>query len=680
MSANNSSKSKSLPQAILEFIVAFMRTLNSARLYASGHALLKKQTEQLYGKLQAAMGDETFLFMGYTGDALFMEGDFYKSKDASALKFIQFFHDLGISHMILDKEMDRQEIESFVSILAGARQGQGEEVVSTLSSEGIRYAKLGLMDYSVFSTIQSVASQMAHTGEDEAVWRQLILQPAAAGALHLSPEKAKQLRSLAENAEELKKLLLDMDSNIKDQKGEITVLQRGAVLGNFLENLGDTLEGVSEADKRGFAGRVFDVLNALDPSLKIHILGSTAPAAGGGKGGGVIDELFESMSDNHLVSLLVDAVKETGVRSTCFNNIFERAVEKHKDLGVLAALIRKEMEQRVKAGETGPFLQNLDQFLVQNQEVGELNRKYHDEIQALATSIQMQTPMVEDDEKKRLLDTLRPESLLKDRARLIVDLICHPQSAGQPALYASLPEGLEDVLNRLVDSREYSTVGRILRSLFLGLSDHPQEEILRKQLNSQFNSNRIREILSNLLEKCRTFKPEETAALNAVCYLFPEKAGMCLLDLQAESGEWESPRSRWIASALKGLGPVMTRVLNQRLPNATDGSLPGLLTLVSEIGDSGMAGAVEHYLDHQDHDIRLKVIMTLGSLKAERSVPGLSGILLQKSFVKTKKTKAIQAEAARALAGSATAEARKTLKAVASKGSGELKKLCRELL
>ena len=680
MSANSPSKENSLPQPIVEFIVAFMRTLNSARLYASGHSLLKKQTEQLYGKLQEAIGDSAFLFVGYAGDALFMEGNFYKSKDASVQKFIQFFHDLGISHMILDKQMGPQELESFVSILAGAQQGQGEEVVSTVSRENIRYAKLGLMDYSVFSTIQSVVSQMANTGEDEAVWRQLILQPAAVGSLNLSPEKAKQMRSLSENAAELKKLILDMDSNIKGKKTEITLLQRGAVLGNFLQNLGHTLEGVSESDKRGFAGRVLDVLDALDPSLKTHILGSVAPAWAGGKGGGVIDELFASMTDNHLISLLVDAVKETGLRSNCFNNIFERAVQKHRDLGLIVALIRKKIDQMVQAGETGPFLQNLDQFLVQKLEVEELNRRYHDEIQALATSIQMQTPMVEDDEKKRLLDTLSPDSLINDRARLIVDLICHPHPAGQSDMHATLPEELEDVLNRFLDSKDYSTVGRILRSLFLGLSDHPQEEILRKKLNSQFTSNRIREIISILLEKCRTFKPEETAALNAVCYLFPEKAGMSLLDIQAGSGEWESPRSRWIASAMKGLGPVMNRVLNQKLPNATNGSLASLLKVVAEVGDSGMADAVEQYRDHKDHDIRLQAIITLGYLKAGQSVSGLSGILFQKSFVKTKKTKALQAEAARALARIATAEARKTLKTVASKGSGELKKLCRELL
>jgi len=71
---------------------------------------------------------------------------------------------------------------------------------------------------------------------------------------------------------------------------------------------------------------------------------------------------------------------------------------------------------------------------------------------------------------------------------------------------------------------------------------------------------------------------------------------------------------------------------------------------------------------------------TIGRLRAERAVPRLEQIISKKSFIKTKRLKEIQEAAARALANIGTDSAREVLRRIAEQGSGELRKLCRELL
>jgi HEAT repeat protein len=73
-------------------------------------------------------------------------------------------------------------------------------------------------------------------------------------------------------------------------------------------------------------------------------------------------------------------------------------------------------------------------------------------------------------------------------------------------------------------------------------------------------------------------------------------------------------------------------------------------------------------------------INTIGKLKAERAVPRLEQIVSQKSFFKTKKMKEIQETAARAIAKIGTKNAMETLRRIANEGSGDINRLCRELL
>ena len=683
MPTANPSEQPALPASIIDFIVAFMRTLNTARLYdASNYGAFHKHTQQLYAKLREATADRDFLFLGCAKDTFFLEGNFYQATDVNLRKFLKFFHSLRISNMLLEKEIPAEELESFIGLLAGAQQGQGEEVSSALSRENIRRVRLGLLDYSIFSTAQAIASQITQTSGDEAIWRQLILQPAGAGTFNLSPEQTKQLTRLSENAEELKKLLLQMDTDMAEKQEGISVSQRGVLLANFIQNLGNILTDIAPIKRKLFARQVGTVLDSLEPQLKREILGAVAPDDIREGESDVVHDIIQAMPGNQLVYLLGDALRETGAKSGCFSNLFNRALAKYKELGRLLTLIQQQMHQATQEGESRNLShwQHLEQLLIQHQETEEFNVQYHKEIEALATSLNMKVPVGEEEEMGRLLKALTPESLGPARAQLIIDLIGQPHSTRAEAILPSLLEGLRETLGPLFTQSNFLAVGNLLRKAFLALSNYPQEASVRKIIDSLLNTEEIRALLEDLLKRCRTYKPKETAVIDAMCQLFPEKAGGYLLDVLIELKDDDSPQGHWLSTTLGTLGPGLTGILSRKLQGAPDRALPQLLTVATMSADRNLATAVGQYLDHRDHEIRMHVITALGALRAERLVPRLAEIILQKSWVKTKKMKSLQTAAAHSLAQIGTDEAREVLQQVVSQGSGELKALCQELV
>jgi hypothetical protein len=585
--------------------------------------------------------------------------------------------------MLLDKEITAEELKSFIGLLAGAQQGQGEEVSSALLRENIKRVKLGLLNYTIFSTVQTISTQLAQTSEDKAIWGQLILHPVAAGTFSLSPDKIKQLTNICEDIEELKKLLLQIDTDMAKRQEGVSITQRGILLGNFIQNLGDTLEGVAPEEKNQFTRQVGAVLDSLEPQLKTQILGAVAPEITKDKGNGIIHEIFQAMPDSQLVYLLVDALKEAGANSRCFNNLFNRALAKHKEPGLLLTFIRQEMHRTTQEGESEALShwQHLEQLLIQQQETDELNKQYQKEIDALATSIQMQVPMVEEEEIGRLLKTLSPEPLRAAKAQLIVNLISQPHTTQTSTFLPSLVESLGEILDHFFTQKHFVTVGNLLREVFLALNDYPEESSVRKTMTSLFNTEDIQKLLKNLLKQCRTYDPKETTAIDSICQLYPEKAGGFLLDILVDLKDDNSPQAQWLSTTLASLGPGLNKILIRRLQgDAPDHVLPRLLTLATISADRDLSATVGQLLDHRSHEIRLKVISTLGKVRAERVVPRLAEIVLQKSWVKTKKMKSLQMAAAHALADIGTDEAREVLQQVVSQRSGDLQTLCQELV
>jgi hypothetical protein len=388
------------------------------------------------------------------------------------------------------------------------------------------------------------------------------------------------------------------------------------------------------------------------------------------------------MPDARLIHLLGDAIKESGVTSRSFNNLFTRALAKYREPSVLLTLIQQEMHRATEQGESAPInqWQQLEQLLVQKQEAEELNKQYHQEIDALATSIQMKIPMKEEEEMANLIKTLSPEALKPAKAKLIVDLIGHTQIARAETFLPPLLEGLGKILRYYFNEGDYQAVGHTLRAVYLALGDHPQEDLVRNTMNSVFTNEQVRELLHQLVGKCRTYEPRETSVVDAICQLYKDKAGAFLMDLLEEAKDNDSPQLRWISTALATLGPGLGSLLSSKLVGAPDHMLPRLLTLASISKDPKLAPFVEKLLDHRGHEIRVKAISTLGHMQAERAVPRLSEIVQRKSWLKRRKMREQQIAAVKALAEIGTDEARAALHQFADKGSGELKRLCQELV
>jgi hypothetical protein len=243
----------------------------------------------------------------------------------------------------------------------------------------------------------------------------------------------------------------------------------------------------------------------------------------------------------------------------------------------------------------------------------------------------------------------------------------------------SLLENLKDILAKLFEYNNFYTMGELMREVYLLLNRYPEDDSIRKTVNNMLSGGKVAKLIQYPLDMCRTFEPEETKVLDALCHLYPEKAGEFLLDILLRQ-EGDGPKVDWLYRTLATLGPRMSRLLGRRLQDAPERTLPRLLNLIAMSGDQYLFSSVESLLEHELHEIRLKAVNTIGKLKAERAVPRLEQILSKNPWVKTKKMKEMQSASARALAEIGTENAREALRRIAEGSSGDLKKLCRELL
>jgi len=672
-----------LPSSMQDFTAAFMRTVKAGKLYGSGHDVFKENIERLHTQVLTSMENRGSLFLGVAKDALFMEGSFYRSKEIHFKSFLEFFHFLGISHLFFTRNLPIRELAAFIECLAGAKLGQGDEVVAALMRENIRQLSVGILNYSVFSAVYAVAARIAANREDSALWRQLILQPAGIGNIHLHLEKVKTIASLSDDLEALKKILQQIDHEIKDQIQDISLSQRGALLGNFLENLTHILAASGTQKINEFSPQVEAALDSLEPGLKIEILGSISPSPDHDHEESFIQDIITSMPDEQLVYLLLHALQHSGPNSTCFIHLFKRALLRYKASKVLLELIRKEMNRATQERRLGSLneWQLLEQLVVRHQETEEFNFQYQKAIENLATSLKIQKPMIEQEEMAHLERTLDSEYLDLSKAHLILDLLTHPHSSREAELFlVPLLSGMGEIIRGLLSKQKPRLAGNLLRQILLSLNRFPKVTVAKETIHAWLRTEEVRTVLRSLLEKCQTYNSRETSSVTAVCQLYPEKAGKYLIEVFLALDDPNSASYQWILTTLASLAPHLTKSLDQEFSRDSDASLPRLIELVDCIMDAQMAPALEKLLDHKDYAIRAMAVRTLGHLKSTRSVNRLGAILHERSWIMGKKTKSLQMDAAKALAEIETEEAKGMLSQAAREGSGDLQALCLELL
>jgi hypothetical protein len=681
MNIKKTSQLDAIPKTITEFINSFMRAINSGRLYSKGHDLHKKNVEQLFLRLQDALGDSNFIFLGCARKMLYLEGGFYEAGDPNLIKFLEFAHSMRISHFLIDNDITVEELEVFIDLLAGAKQGEGEEVSLALSREHIAHAKLGLMDYGVFSTVQTVAAQLSQGMGDEALWRQLIVQPATAGIFSIGQEKIQDLARVAEDIEELKRVILQINAEMMEGETGASVAQRGLLLGNFIQNLGDVVASAYPEKSKPYAGQVGAILNILEPQIRTHILGSLVPDTENEGRIDVIHEIIQEMPDEELIGLLTDGLNGPGAGSACFNNLFNRAMIRYKEPGLLLKLIRSAGDKAAKEGKPGNLQhwQHLEQLIIQQEEINKLNEQYFKEIEALATSIQMKEPIVEEEEMKNLIQTLSPEFLAEAKARLIIDLISQYRPERDAFIITSLLENLRGILVKLFEYNNLYTMGELVREVSLLLSNYPEDDSVKKTVYNLLSAKEIGKLLQYSLGMCRTFEPEETKVLNAICQLFPVRSGDLLLEILIKE-KGDGPKTDWLYRTLASLGSKISSALGRHLQSAPESALGKLLNLVAMSEDQHLYSSIEPLLGCESHEIRVMAISTIGKLRAEKAVPRLEQIISKKSWIKTKKMREIQEASAKAIAKIGTKNAMEVLRRIAEEGPGYMKKLCRELL
>lgn len=682
MERNNKEEYLPLPGTIQDLITAFMRAVKAGRLYSSGHDLFRQNSEKLHGQILQTMEDRHFVFLGIAKDALFLEGNFYQGRETSFRSFIDFFHSLGLSHLLIEKDLSLRELESFVELVAGAKPGQADEILAALYQENIKRIGLGLLSYGIFSSVHAIATQLSSSSDDLSVWRLLILQPAGLGNFNLDPEKVRAIARLSEDPEELKRTLHEFDQEMNQEVQEISIVQRGLLIATFLQNLSSILAAMDAQKKQGFSKNVETALNSFDRNLKTQILGSLPPDLVG-EDTSVFQDILMAMPDQQLIYLLLDALEHTGSQSACFHHLFRRAILRYKAARVLLDLIHTEMNratQEIRLGSLNQW-QHLELVVVRYQETEEFNVQYQKAIDDLATSLKIQQPMIEQEEMARLGRTLDQEFLNSSRAHLILDLLSHPHSAKEADIFVlPLLKAMGETVHGMLNQQRTRLVGNLLRQILLSLNRFPKETMARGIINSWLRTDEVRSVLESLMEKCQTYRSQETSALTAVCQLYPEKAGGYLVECFLSLDDPNTAQYEWALHTLASLAPHLRSPLDQQFQKASDSSLPKLIHLVDLFRDEQLAPALEGLLNHKDYAVRGMAVRTLGHIGARKSVDRLGAILQERSWFMGKKLKSLQMDAARALAEIRTEDAKNLLDQTAREGSGDLQGLCRDLL
>jgi hypothetical protein len=683
MVAENSPRQKSPPNHILEFVAAFMRSLNAGRLYATSHELYKTNIQELFNKFREALQDRQSLFLGCAKDALFFEGIFYQARDTHLNHFLNSFHSLGISHLIMDKDVSLEDLDSFVALLAGTHQNQENELSYALRQENVQHVSLGMLDYRVFSTAQALAARFAPAGDDEAFWQQLILQPATAGVVTLSPEKMNELARMLEDTEGLRRLLGQIDRDMREIHHGISAAQRGMMISNFLLNL-EKSAGEMEAEKRVlFARRVGTIISSFELELRIQILGAIPPESPNDHVKGAVCQIIQAMPDKETVYLLLDALQLSGVKSPCFTNLLKRAIDKYREPGILLGLVRAEMQLATQERRPGSLnqWQHLEQLILERQEIEEFNAQYSEKIEALAQSILIDHPLLKKNEMDRLASTLSPDSLRIAKTRLVLDLIHELRTEKQKEIFLEpLMKALKEIVVQWSEEGKTKSVGSVLRHVFLILQALPKDAPVRKSVQSWLTKEEIQGTLKDLFGQCSTFDSKEMASISAICQIFAEKTTGFLLDRLVALETENTPQALWLATALASMGPNLIKPLSQRLRGAPEKALPQLISIAEISMDVQLARALQDLLDHKDLQIRTLVVSALAHLKAESAVPRLAQIVQEKSWFGGRKHRSFQMHTARALAEIGSPKARAVLREVAGQGSGELEELCQQLL
>lgn len=668
-----------LPTAVNDFILALIRAINTGRLYAAGHELFAKHVQQLNARLRKGMTDRDSLFIGLARDTIFFQGSFYKLNDPNVKKFLAFFHFLGISYLLVGKRISDKELESFVGILAGAKKGQGKDVVVALARESVKNARVGLLDYAIFSSIQAIASRLTQEREDEALWRQLILQPAGAGSLGLSEEQTQRLVQTCGDPKALKEMFLQLDEGLAG----IGPNHRGMLFNNFIQNMGNILSRIDTARRKSFAVTIREILGSLGSRLKIEILGSSDPDDFLERESDIVGEILDGLTEDQLLGLLREAIKETGIRSAPFNNLFKCAISRYRDPGLLLDSVRAKIKLATQERTSQDLLttwQHLEQLLVRQQEISEFHARYREQIEGLAASVSIKGLTVEYQEIRRLLTTLSVDSLRKAKASLIIDLIGQSQGGQNKGLVLSLLERLGELLVQFLNGKEYMTAGDLVRNVYLAMGDYPEGHPVGEKMKSLLSGQEVESLFTGLMAQCNTFSSRETAALDALCRLFPLKVGDLLIDSFLGLGDDQDNQAQWLRTSLASLGSHVSKTLIRKFQKAQDHEILRLLDIAALLGERDIAQEVIGFLEHPKHEIRLKAIKVMGILRAEKAVPVLAEIVSQRSWLRTKKKKSLQVASANALAGIGTKSAKEVLHRVIREGPGDLRALCRDLI
>jgi len=129
---------------MLEKIEAFIRdllaTLQTVKLYATGHPIFKKSVDKTYMSLQEALGGREEIAIGIIGEELAFEKEIFFDLSRMVRPVILYLKSRGIERMVFYLGTEKEELVKFIEFLAAPKEeikGDPQQILSLMGVKNI---------------------------------------------------------------------------------------------------------------------------------------------------------------------------------------------------------------------------------------------------------------------------------------------------------------------------------------------------------------------------------------------------------------------------------------------------------------------------------------------------------------------------------------------------------------
>lgn len=588
-------KTEQHTQDYTEMLALIHLAQKNIQLYPPGHNLLQAKLADAHQSLARVLSRKKRLSFGIASDTFTYEGSPIGENSKACTAFAKVLTRHEIASISFSKGITQHSLFLFLKTVGvlPERQDTGETILHEISSLNIPHLKVELIDYTYFS--QNVTGD---ANGDPLTWM-TFTQKLTSGRLgHFADDKATGSRPTAITPKTLA-------ATINEQMGS-----HPEILQQFSDLLDQLLQQTTQQHSAtSFSGReLSQILSYLSPDLRRQFLDTTLKQCDKSMNTGNTEKILHDFSDSVVLDMLQQVNREQTTISPALLNLIHKLSGMHFDAGGLtpASVARQQ--------KTGNLLKQKNY----NQQV---SPEYQNNLQHLSRhSFTPSTPP--------------PDFPLEE----------HLEGMEDSQLDRKIIQAILIFMGSSIQDREYQTFARKLMELSLLLPDYGAFDLLQtivRQLK-QHATTKTSDTQKTLARRCI----HELVSPDFLDYIFStlpdttakeKKNGIDFLLLLGQETLDSILKIYCIKTKISAQDPMvlimkasrvetLTRIFTL-LKEATPAHVLKLLLLIEYLGTQGTVSLLHPWLEHENSNIRDKVLNLLLPVHDPKAIDTLISML-----------------------------------------------------